>query len=153
MMPYASIGQAESTLGVDEVVALTDRANTGEPDYDVLTAALVAASVEIDSYIGTRYSIPVMVEPVPLTLVSVCVDMAVYKLSRGRVVLTDETRDRYKLAVAWCKDVAAGRASVGIPTPAEGEPVAETGDVVLFNAGTSTVFARGVAGGVDDPDG
>ena len=151
MMPYASIAQIIDRLGERQVVALTDRWCMGEVDNDRLTAALVAASVEIDSYIGTRYSIPVMVDPVPLTLVDVCIDVAVYKLSRGDGVLTDEVKVIYDRAVKWLEKVRDGKASVGIAAPLDGSAVvpAESGDVVLFTAGRAGVFGRGVA---DDTD-
>lgn len=148
MKPYATILQAFDRLSENELVALTDRLNTGEVDNDRLTAALVSASVEIDSHIGTRYSIPVMVEPVPLTLVEACIDIAVYKLSRGAVLLTDEVKSIYDRHVKWLQMVAMGKVSIGIAAPAEGEAGAETGDVVLFSAGTQSMFGRGV----DDTD-
>jgi phage gp36-like protein len=146
MKPYATIVQAVDRLGESELVQLTDRLGTGEVDNDRLTAALVSASVEIDSHIGTRYSIPVMIDPVPLTLVEACIDMAVYKLSRGAVILTDEVKSIYDRHVKWLQMVAAGKVSIGIPAPAEGDAGAESGDVVLFSAGQPSVFGR-VAGG------
>ena len=146
MKPYATVEQAIEHLSEPLMIALTDRHNTGEVDADVLTAALVKASVEIDSHIGTRYSIPVMIDPVPLTLVEACIDMAVYKLSRGRVVLTDEVKSIYDRHVKWLQMVAAGKVSIGIPAPLEGEVGAETGDVVLFNAGTPSIFGRSNGG-------
>lgn len=150
MQPYATAAQAIARLSLSEAVMLTDRECTGEVDRDRLTAALVSASVEIDSYIGTRYSIPVMIDPVPLTLVEACIDMAVYRLSRGAVVLTEEVKSIYDRHVRWLKDVAAGKASIGAPSPVAGETPVETGDVVLFNAGSQSIFARGVS---DDSDG
>lgn len=144
-MTYATVAQVIEQLGSHEVLALTDRSNVGEIDQDVLRQALARASSEIDSYIATRYPVPVAA-PLPLVLVTRCIDVAHYYLCRGSVVLSEPVRDAYDDAVKWLTHVAAGKASLGLPVPVV-DGVVPVVDAVLFNPATPSVFGRGVTGG------
>lgn len=112
-MTYAVQADMVTALGSSELVQLTDRADpaTGLIDAAVLTRALEAADGEIDSYLAARYTLPLA--SVPVILRDCAIDIARYRLhDRG---LPDLVRDAYKDRIAWLRDVAAGKASVGVP--------------------------------------
>lgn len=143
--PYATLAQALERLGESYLISLTDVENEGAVDADRLTGALVSASAEIDSHIGTRYTTPVVLDPVPLMLVEVCLDIAEYRLARGVVPLTDEVKERYDRATRWLGQVAQGKAGIGIATA---NVTADADDVILYKSAKPSVF-----GGGDDSNG
>lgn len=106
----------------------------GTIDDAKVTKALGAATSIIDSYIGTRHTLPLPTTPDRLK--QVCIDIAVYEMSPGADTLTDEIKDRNKASIAWLKDVSAGRASLGLPTApgrTSARPVVTTGSPKLFS--------------------
>lgn len=112
-MTYAVQADMVTALGSNELVQLTDRADpaTGLIDAAVLTRALEAADGEINSYLAARYTLPLA--SVPVILRDCAIDIARYRLhDRG---LPDLVADNYKHRIAWLRDVAAGKASVGVP--------------------------------------
>lgn len=111
-MTYAVQADMVTALGEDELIQLTDRADppAGAIDAGVLTRALEAADGEIDSYLAARYTLPLA--SVPVILRDCAIDIARYRLhDRG---LPDLVADNYKHRIAWLRDVAAGKASVGL---------------------------------------
>lgn len=111
-MTYAVQADMVAALGEDELIQLTDRADppVGAIDATVLARALDAADGEIDSYLASRYTLPLA--SVPVILRDCAVDIARYRLhDRG---VPDRVKDEYKNRIAWLRDVAAGKASVGL---------------------------------------
>lgn len=111
-MTYALQADMQTALGDDELIQLTDRANppVGAIDASVLARALEAADGEIDSYLASRYSLPLA--SVPVILRDCAVDIARYRLhDRG---VPDRVRDAYKDRIAWLRDVANGKAGLGL---------------------------------------
>ena len=99
-------------------LGLPAKATAGMVGTDI-DAALEAASRQVDSYIGSRYDLPLVTFDKSVTI-AVCKIAAWDLLSRrgfsagaadGNVV-----RQRYEDAMVWCKDVARGRALPGVPT-------------------------------------
>lgn len=115
-MTYAIQADMVTALGEDELIQLTDRADppVGAVDADVLTRALEAADGEINSYLATRYTLPLVIASGDTILRDCAVDIARYRLhDRG---VPDRVKDDYKDRIAWLRDVAAGKASLGINT-------------------------------------
>lgn len=106
----------------------------GTIDDGKITAALEAATAKADSYLGSRHGLPLA--SVPALLTACCVDIAVYEMTNTADTLTDAIEKRYKDAISWLKDISAGRASLGLPTPAgrkSARPVVTTGTEKLFS--------------------
>lgn len=101
--------------GEDALLEVADSDFDGLVDAEVVAVALADASDEIDVYVGSRYQLPLI--PVPPLLKRLAVDIALYKLSTAGA-LTDEKRQRYEDALRLLRDIAAGRASLGIEVPA-----------------------------------
>lgn len=77
------------------------------------TIALAIASADglIDSYLASRYSLPLV--STPAVLKEAALDLARYELHKERA--TEEVRDRRKEVVAWLRDLSSGKARLGVP--------------------------------------
>lgn len=135
---YATEDNLLELFGRKELLALSDLDRTGQINSAAVDKAIAGASADIDSYIATRYPLPLPENPV--VLVDKCADIVRYKMtgSAGRL-MTEGIRERYEDAIRWLRDVAAGKASLGLTE--DKEPV-DTGDVVLFVEGQRNVFGR-----------
>jgi phage gp36-like protein len=80
------------------------------PDPNVIAAAIAKADAEINSYIGVRYILPL--EDVPEIITSISANIAVYYLYARRAVMQQVHRDNYLSALAFLKDIVAGRAKL-----------------------------------------
>lgn len=129
-MAYATTQDMVARFGEGEVRALTDRANTGSIDEDVLAPALAEASAEIEGHLAARYALPLV--SVPLLVTGICCDIARYRLSGADVLETDPTRNRYKDAVRLLEMIGTGKVSLGLDLA--GQP-AQTTNSVLIQAG------------------
>ena len=108
-MNYATKQDLIERFGEAELLGLAESETHDTLDDSRITTALADASRHIDSYIRMRRSVPV--EPVPGVLVGACADIARFKLHDDHA--PEEVADRYKATIAWLKDVAAGKASLG----------------------------------------
>ena len=142
-MAYATVADLIAAFGEQEVTVLTDREDAGAVDSTVALEALERASSEADTYIAARYALPL--SSVPQALVAVVCDIARYRLTGGEVTESTPIADRYKAAVSWLKDVAAGRAV--LPGVAATAPGGEGG--VEFDTGRRA-FARSAAPDEDE---
>ncbi len=124
---YATQQQIIDRYGEDALLEVADADLDGIVDGAPVAAALQDAGDEIDVYLGARYRLPLAT--VPPLLTRLCVDMALYKLSSAGA-LTDEKRQRYEDAVRLLREIATGRASLGIEEPAP----TQTGSVELVSS-------------------
>lgn len=132
-MTYATQQNLVDRFGSEELLALADRDGDDAVDTAVVDAALADADALIDSYIGRRYTLPLA--STPARLVTVAATIARYELAADRP--TEQMRQDYDDAVAWLRDVAAGRAELQI----EGdEPTGEA--VTIKTSGPERVFSR-----------
>jgi phage gp36-like protein len=138
-MAYCDLNDLLKMMPLAELAELT--AESGyEPDETVVAEAVAKAEAEIDSYLGTRYAVPL--SPVPAIVKSVAADLAFYHLYSRRSVAPSVRRQKYVDAVAFLKEVAAGRALI---ESAGGEPPAARRDVAEVESGTR-LFTRGTQG-------
>lgn len=136
---YASKQNLIERYGSEELLQLTDRANTGSIDDTVITRALADADAEINGYLATRYTLPL--SPLPAALEKLACDIARYRLYEDRV--TETVAQRYKDAIRFLQEVASGKVTLGIDA-ANAQPVATGGP--SFSAG-DRVFTQGRANG------
>lgn len=108
-MKYATCNDLIKRFGEDELLGVAESETHGTLDKFRVETALSDASRHIDSYLRLRRSVPV--DPVPDVLVGACADIARFKLHDDHA--PEEVAKRYKATIAWLKDVAAGRASLG----------------------------------------
>jgi phage gp36-like protein len=136
-MAYCTSDDILKHIPEPELAQLT--AETGEaPDLEVVNDAIAAADAEIDSYLGVRYSLP-LAAPAPARIKALSVDMAIYHLHSRRGIMPEVRRDKYKDAVAFLRDVAAGRVQVIGATGLE--PLGDSENVVEVSS-SERLFSR-----------
>jgi len=103
---YATAEEFVEEVGIQETIQLTnlDDPSVTTINSDRLSKALLAASGEINSYLSTRYQIPV--SPIPSILKSYCVDIAWYRLAQNNA--PEAYAKRYDNAIARLKDIEKG---------------------------------------------
>lgn len=128
-MGYCTEQDLVDRFGNAELLQLADRDNNGTADSAVTAQALADADAVIDSYLKTAgYTVPI--SPVPAVIELHAANLARYFLMGA--LPTEAATDRYNQAIAWLKDIAAGRASLG-----GADETAETGLRVVTAQGES----------------
>lgn len=109
---YATQADVAAIYGQDALTVAADRDGDGAADPGVADEALTQASELMDSFIGSKYALPL--PSVPAVLRQVCVDIALYKLAQRPGSMTEEIKDRNDAAMRWLRDLADGRVTLGI---------------------------------------
>lgn len=145
---YVSAEDIKLALAEDVIVYLVDderqRTLTAQGQARI-DAKLSEAESEVNSYLAQRYTLPL--PSVPQVLKAKTVDIAVYRLFLRRGIrpgTADElVNSQYKLAVAWLRDVATGKASLTLNGPSGGSdgPKADGGSKPSITA-DPRVFSR-----------
>ena len=117
MASYATPGDMDKHFGNEEVLIAFDRDGSLTADTGVLSAAIVAASEEIDSFLAVRYDLPLAT--VPGVLTRVCCDLAMYLGSANHGSMTEAKRERYTDRPKWLKMLSKGEVSLGVKEAAE----------------------------------
>ncbi len=101
-------------MTLQELVQLTDDSSSGQVNPAVVNAALEEASGKVDAYARSRYLTPLQNGD---SVKGITLDIAVYLLfSRRRSFKISETvQKRYDDAIAFLKDISAGRAQFDEP--------------------------------------
>lgn len=133
-MGYCTTSDYVERYSEEELIERTDRDGTGVVDDAVFGQASADADAEIDGYLGTRHALPLV--SVPPLMVKLACDIVRYRLFADMV--PEEVRRRYEDARRLLEAIAAGRVTLGLPTPA-----AQTGNLVLAEPGRK-VFGGGL---------
>lgn len=131
---YCSINDMVSRFDLNELIQLTDSSGTGTVDTDVVDAAIKDASDTIDSYVGSRYPLPLAVVPSGLT--RICANIARYNLYDNSV--TEVVKNNYTDAIKFLTAVAKGDIRLGLSVD-EAQP--QTDSLIVMESGGS-VFNR-----------
>lgn len=133
---YCTQADIVARFGETELIQLTDRAGISTVDSTAVEAAIADAAAEIDGYIATRYTLPLI--PVPKIITRIAVDVALYQLFMARRMgATEEVRYRYTDVRKLLENIAAGKVSLGVPSPVQSE-----NDIVMTSA--PSVWSRRV---------
>lgn len=134
-MTYATQADMIARFGEEDLIRLTDRDDPPleAVDATVLAAAQADAAATIDSFVASRYTLPL--SPAPRVLAGIECDLAWFNLQRGRV--TEDAQKRKDDALRFLRDVSAGKASLG-PDASNALP-AEAGGVLVTS--TDPVFS------------
>ncbi len=115
-MAYATLADLEPWIDADTLIRLTDDGGIGVVDTSVVDTVLEAASLEIDGYLGGRYTLPL--DPVPGIIGKLCVDITGYLLHvRREEAPGDYWENQYKNAIAFLDKVGRGQISLGAADP------------------------------------
>lgn len=140
---YSTLDDIKKLLPEETIIQLTDDGNLGEVYQGHVDEAIAQADAEINSYCGTKYSVPFAT--VPDIVKKISVDIAIYNLYSRRVEEIPETRaDRYKNAIKQLEGIAKGLISIG-EDPA---PAASTqGSPEVNKTENDRIFTRDKMGG------
>ncbi|HEC12314.1 MAG TPA: DUF1320 domain-containing protein [Acidiferrobacteraceae bacterium] len=109
-MPYIVQQDLSDRFGDDELKQLADRDDDNVIDTAIIDQAITDAESVIDSYLKSRYTLPL--SPVPDVIKLHCANIARYLLMG--VIANEEAETRHKEALQFLKDVARGLASLGV---------------------------------------
>jgi len=130
---YATQADILEQLDEDTLIQLTDDADTGAVDDDMVTRAIADADAEIDGYCGKRYSVPF--STVPAIIRKFAVDIAIYNLYARRKGAPEDRKDRYTSALKFLAGVSKGIISLGEndpdSTPASNAPEIDDEDRIF----------------------
>lgn len=137
-MPYCTLTDIEKLLPTETIIQLTDDENLEAVNQSRVDEAIAGADAEIDSYCGSKYSVPFAT--VPDIVKKISVDISIYNLYSRRLEEMPETRsDRYKNAIRQLEGIAKGIISIG----EDPEPAAPTqGGVETNKTESDRVFTR-----------
>ncbi len=116
-MAYSAQADILEQISEAQLIQLTDDANAGAVDDSVCSRAIADADAEIDSYCGSRYTVPF--DTVLPIIRKMSVDIAIYNLYARRKGAPEDRLARYNNAVRFLRDVARGLTSLGADAPAE----------------------------------
>jgi phage gp36-like protein len=129
-MAYASAQDMKDRYPEKDLREITDEAAIVIDDSR-LDSALVDASSQMDGYLRGRYALPLA--EVPLELVVVACDMAMYKLQGLRPINDiEDARRRYTDAIRYLEGVSAGRIQLGLSATAQ--PAQQTDGPIVISA-------------------
>jgi len=135
---YATRAAIEAIYGEDLLLVLTDRNDVGAVDDAAIAAALTRAAALIDSTIGRRVTLPLVV--IPEILRTCAVDIAIYYLASTADFGTEEQRKRYDDAVIHLRRIGDGKAA--LPVDANDDGIEETEPAVVSTSGPPRIFSR-----------
>ena len=115
-MAYSISADIEKVLERHDIAQLTDDDTGGQSDEATITDSINDADSLIDSYLGTRYTVPLTTIPAVVRRASAT--LAVYYLhARKPEHLSDEVQQLYDQTVAWLKDISStGKADIPVAT-------------------------------------
>jgi phage gp36-like protein len=136
-MAYSTQDDLLTIITQAELAALTAEAGD-EPDSQVVAEAIARADAEIDAACGLRYTVPFF--PVPERVKSLSADLTVYHLYSRRGVIPEVWNQKYRDALAFLQQVAAGQATLassgGEPPTADRQSPDFVGAPRLFSRDT-----------------
>jgi len=127
-------------LGESKLIQLTDNTRSGVVDSSRVAKAISYAVGTFDSYARTRYTLPV---PATEKVKSVCLDLAVFNLIKGRATYDEGVykvrRDAHDDAMKFLQALQSGKAALDIPAAEETAVLPASPDTVL-RSNSSTIF-------------
>lgn len=106
MSSYATVEDVLARYEVKLVAMLTGSPRGDTLDQKRLQTALNDAAQEIDDYLSTRYTLPLT--ETPPSLVSICTDIAIYRLHSLRPAANvDDVLARYRAAIKRLEKLAS----------------------------------------------
>lgn len=120
-MPYATAADIAEIYGAETLQRLADADGNGAPGDASIERAMSYACAQIDSYIGGRYTLPLLSTPTLVKMLAI--DIAVYRLAQDHTRLTEEIAKRYDDAIRQLRALSEGKAI--LPIPAQGAPGVE----------------------------
>ena len=115
-MAYFTIETLRSRMGEADFLGLVDTDGDGLLGIEEqarVQRIINEASSEIDSYVGTRYSVPLAPENITDAFLGKVCDCIVYHLGPTGDLASDLKTRKYKDACSWAEKVGCGKAQLG----------------------------------------
>lgn len=141
-MSYLTNNDLELRVGSAAYVQLADDDGDGNADAAVVDEIRRAAEGEVDSYLATRFAVPIDTSTFPEladVLRSITLDLAEYRLRIRRPPAPAHVLDRYMTALRWLRDVADGRVALPAASPL---PTAANRGVIAKSIGEPRLLTR-----------
>ncbi|MCP4590800.1 MAG: DUF1320 domain-containing protein [bacterium] len=140
-MAYVTNDDIETRLGTTRYLQLTDDADTGSADPDLVSEVRNGAERLADSFLARRYSVPVDLAAVgeaAALLVSVVLDLIEYRLHCRRPPVPKDVAEKNQGALGWLEQLAGGKVDLPGALPSTGDAVpgfsaASTGDARVLS--------------------
>lgn len=137
-MVYIALQDLLDELGEDILVQLTNDSGTDEVNAAVVNRAIATAEGTFESYIRTRYSLPV---PATQMVKTRCLNLAIYELYRKRASFDDGIfkvkKTAYDETISLLRDIQSGKAALDVPAAEETVENPASGDAILTNTAKS----------------
>lgn len=121
-MGYITQADLETAFGATEVIDLADRAGDGFADTAVITAAIDRAGGLVDSYLQSRFAVPL--PETPQLVGEIMLALVRYQLSEDHA--TDRVKEDYERALRWLGEARDGKMDIGV-APIGGPAQSTTG--------------------------
>lgn len=131
-MAYVTNSDVELRLGTTAYVQLTDDGGAGVADETKVDAARLAAESEVDSYLGTRYRVPIDLSVYPEVaslLKSVVLDLVEYRLRSRFLPVPGDVVSKRDRALRWLGQVSRGEAVLPASRVVDRNPAVGIGSV------------------------
>ncbi len=115
-MAYSVLTNLKNQINEDDLVMLSDDADAGIVDTTVTTAMIAKADAVIDSYLATKYSVPL--SPVPEILTHYSTIIALHLLFARRSGAPEHIQKLYDNAIMFLENVREGNITLGADDPA-----------------------------------
>lgn len=136
-MAYCIVEDIRAVMDEQELIQLTDDADTGAVDEAVIAQAIADAETEIDGYLAARYPLPLPDGTGLGLLKTLAKDIAIYRLYLRRMGPPEYRADQYKAAIKTLGKIAEKKMGLG---PDDPEPPSEA-DIPEFES-SPAVFGR-----------
>lgn len=107
------------------------KALSDEWDDEGIEQALIDATDEVNTYLAVRYTLPL--KSVPNVITHLTIPVAFYWLGDSNSQVTDIIEKRYNNALGRLKDLASGKADLGLSDDDDAVEETAGGDVTWFS--------------------
>jgi phage gp36-like protein len=142
-MPYCDSYDILQVLPEIELIQLTDDSNTAI-NYDVLNAAISFADTTINSYLRSRYTLPL--SEIPELIKVFAIDLAIYRLHSRRMIreMPESILNSYKTVIAELGKIQKGIVSLGLESGSEDTQLSGHREFVSNKTSTDRLFSKEV---------
>jgi len=106
---YCTVDDILTVMGAADIGQLSNDTGSDEVDTDIVDAVISSVSDQIDSYLRSRYSLPILAEQVPPALRDVAVVLCKYRLWTRRLEDAPQgLKDDKAAALAYLSQVQKG---------------------------------------------
>lgn len=142
-MPYCDSYDILQILPEIELIQLTDDTNTSI-NYDVLNAAISFSDTTINSYLRSRYTLPL--SEIPELIKVFAIDLTIYRLHSRRMIreMPESILNSYKTVIAELGKIQKGIVSLGLESESEDTQLSGHREFVSNKISTDRLFSKEV---------